>query len=378
MKIMIGKYEASIYPEGGGYTGAISCGFDRKGNRLRIKRKGRTKAQVKDKLREVVDDLEAGVAAGLSYTVRDAIEDFFGKGLKGKSPATIANYRSMADRNIIPQIGSVKLKELTADRLDEWMDERAGELSTRSLRLIHQIVERAIRHAQAREKVRRNVASLITVPEGRAGRPSKAMTFAQAVQLLETLDSAGSFRLSAYAVLSLLTGVRTEEARALLWSEVDLDAGTVAVYRSVRAKGDTKTRRSRRVLQLPARVVAALREHRRRQTAERLRAGDVWQDHGLVFCRDDGTALDRWQVRRELAQITRAAGLGEQWTPRELRHSFVSILSASDVPLEEISQLVGHVSTSVTETVYRHEIRPALTKGAAAMDSIFKQAPESA
>jgi integrase len=242
-----------IYPEGGGYTGAISCGFDRKGNRLRIKRKGRTKAQVKDKLREVVDDLEAGVAAGLSYTVRDAVDDFTGKGLKGKSLATIANYRSMADRNIIPQIGSVRLKELTADQLDAWMDERAGELSARSLRLIHQIVERAIRHAQARDKVRRNVASLVTVPEGRSGRPSKAMTLVQAVQLLATLNSADSFRLSAYAVLSLLTGVRTEEARALLWSEVDLEAGTVAVYRSVRAKGDTKTRRSRRVLSCPGR-----------------------------------------------------------------------------------------------------------------------------
>lgn len=378
MKIMIGKYEASIYPEGGGYTGAISCGFDSKGNRLRVKRKGRTKAQVKDKLREVVDDLEAGVTASLSYTVRDAVEDFFGNGLKGKSPATIANYRSLADRNIIPQVGPVKLKELTADRLDAWMDERATELSTRSLRLIHQIVERAIRHAQARDKVRRNVASLIIVPEGRAGRPSKAMTLVQAMQLLQTLEEAESFRLSAYVVLSLLTGVRTEEARALRWSEVDLDAGTVAVYRSVRAKGDTKTRRSRRVLQLPKAVVVALRAHRIRQTAERLRAGDAWQDHGLVFCREDGTALDRWQVRRELGQITEAAGLGEQWTPRELRHSFVSILSASDVPLEDISLLVGHVSTNVTETVYRHEIRPALTKGAAAMDKIFKKATKSA
>ncbi len=106
---------------------------------------------------------------------------------------------------------------------------------------------------QARDKVRRNVASLITVPEGRAGRPSKAMTLAQAVQLLATLNSPASFRLSAYVVLSLLTGVRTEEARARLWSEVDLDAGTVAVCRSVRAKGDTKTRRSRRVLKLPGR-----------------------------------------------------------------------------------------------------------------------------
>ena len=60
---MIGKYEASIYPEGGGFTGAVSCGFDATGKRLRVKRKGRTKAQVKDKLREVVDDLEAGVTA---------------------------------------------------------------------------------------------------------------------------------------------------------------------------------------------------------------------------------------------------------------------------------------------------------------------------
>src|SRR5207248_8498008 len=142
--------------------------------------------------------------------------------------------------------------------------------STRSLRLIHQLVERAIRNAQARDKVRRNVASLITVPEGRAGRPSKAMSLVQAVQLLGTLDSTGSYRLSAYVVLSLLTGVRTEEARALRWSEVDLDAGTVAVYRSVRAKGDTKTRRSRRVLQLPRKVVTALRTHRTRQMAERL------------------------------------------------------------------------------------------------------------
>ena len=58
--------------------------------------------------------------------------------------------------------------------------------------------------------------------------------------------------------------------------------------------------------------------------------------------------LDRWQVRRELGQIIKAAGRGSSGF-RELRHSFVSILSASDVPLEDISQLVGHVSANVTE-----------------------------
>ena len=133
------------------------------------------------------------------------MNDFLAKGLKGRSKTTIDNYRSLADRNLIPQIGGVKLKELTADQVDDWLDERAEDLTTRTLRLIHQILERAIRQAQASDKIRRNVASLVDMPEGREGRPSKAMTLNQAVMLLETVES-GTHRLAAYVVLSLLSG----------------------------------------------------------------------------------------------------------------------------------------------------------------------------
>jgi integrase len=251
-KILIGQYEGSIYPDGNGYRGAIDLGFDAKGKRQRVKRRAKTKTLVKDKLRRAVADLEAGVTTDAKYSVEDAVNDFLAKGLKGRSKGTIDNYRSLAQSSIVPQLGGKRLKELTADELDGWLDERAEELTTRTLRLIHQILERAIRQAQARDKVRRNVASLVDVPEGQEGRPSKAMTLNQAVMLLETVE-AGTHRLAAYVVLSLLSGVRTEEARALRWSAVDLDAGTVAVYRSVRVKGDTKTRKSRRVLELPAR-----------------------------------------------------------------------------------------------------------------------------
>ena len=91
-----------------------------------------------------------------------------------------------------------------------------------------------------------------------------------------------------------------------------------------------------------------------------------------MFCREDGTPLDRWHVRKEFQKITRAARLGGAWTPRELGCSFLSILSAHDVRLEHISDLVGHSSTSVTETVYRHEVRSALTDNAPAMNRILK------
>jgi site-specific recombinase XerD len=315
MKISIGTYEATIYPEGDGFTGAISLGFDAKGKRQRVKRKGKTKAQVKDKLREVVDDLETGVRTAARCTVTDAVNGFLNKGLKGKSTTTIDNYRSLATHHLIPQIGTTKLQQLTADQLDEWIDDRAEELSTRSLRLIHRILERAIRHAQARDKIRRNVASLITIPEGKQGHPPKAMTLDQATKLLEALESETDLQLAAYVVLSLLTGIRTEEARALTWTEVNLQSNTVAVYHSVRTKGDTKTRKSRRVLKLPTKAVHTLRAHHTHQTAQRREVADTWHDHDLVFCRENGTPLDRWQVRRQFQRITQTAGLGHDWTP---------------------------------------------------------------
>jgi integrase len=59
------------------------------------------------------------------------------------------------------------------------------------------------------------------------------------------------------------------------------------------------------------------------------------------------------------------------WTPRELRHSFVSLLSDYGVSIEDIADLCGNAGTSVTETVYRHQLRPVLLAGAAAMDRIF-------
>jgi integrase len=118
---------------------------------------------------------------------------------------------------------------------------------------------------------------------------------------------------------------------------------------------DTKTRLSRRTLALPARCVDVLAAHREIQDRMRVEAGPKWIEMGLVFTTRIGTLLDAADVRRDFrAAIRRAPGIdADVWTPRELRHSFVSLLSDSGVPIEEISRLVGHRSTPVTETVYR-------------------------
>jgi hypothetical protein len=82
------------------------------------------------------------------------------------------------------------------------------------------------------------------------------------------------------------------------------------------------------------------------------------EPYDLVFCTSVGTPLDAHNVRRSFRRITRAAGLGENWTPRELRHSFVSIMSDNGVPIEQIADLVGHRTTITTQKVYRHQLKP--------------------
>jgi site-specific recombinase XerD len=91
-----------------------------------------------------------------------------------------------------------------------------------------------------------------------------------------------------------------------------------------------------------------------------------------VFTTYKGTALDAANVRRSFRRICKAAGIGEQWTPRDLRHSFVSIMSESGVPVEEIARMVGHAGGStVTERVYRKELRRVITTGARVMDQLL-------
>jgi integrase len=270
----------------------------------------------------------------------------------------------------------------------------AAGYSTAAVTMGHLALKRAIRHAEANDLVARNVAILADTPEGQQGRPSKSLTLDQAAAVITAARTLPVMELRpglkdvrrpaalmhAYIVLSLLAGLRTQEARALRWSHVDLDGDPaarppvpphVAVWRSVRVHGETKTERSRRTLALPAVAVQALRTWSGSQAGEQLAAGDGWQDTGLVFTNHLGAALDAGNVRKMFKRVCTEARIGDGWTPRELRTTFVSLMSHRGVSIEEIARLVGHASTRTTEIVYRRELRPVITTGAEIMDELF-------
>jgi len=236
----------------GRWRGVISLGFGPDGKRIRRKVSGTSKAAVQDRLKALHSDLESGVRTRRTYTVRHAAEDWLREGLDGRSAKTIKKNENVLTP-ILTAIGARRLRELTAADVHQALTTMAGRYSTAAVAMGHNALARAIRHAEARDLVGRNVAMLVDTPKGQAGRPSKSLNLDQASALLAAATDA---RMHAYISLCLATGIRTEEARALRWEHVDFGdphaephvPASAAVWRSVRSHGDTKTEKSRRTL----------------------------------------------------------------------------------------------------------------------------------
>jgi integrase len=415
------------------YVGKVSLGFNSDGTRKRPSVRGKTKAEVKDKLEKLREEINAGVRTPVNYTVELCVKDWLDS--IERDPHTMKTLTGQAENWIYPKIGATKLRDFTATDADKFFRELGQVLSKRTLVMIKSTLRRSIRRAQVHDLIARNVVELIDLPGGRPGRPSRAMTLAQASKVLKAasgqksgfvkvvraakgrdgaahaatetgelacgnkphpdatvtdvsaeledttchtcrsqlgLDDSdeANGRLQALFVISITLGLRPGELRKLTWDHVDLDRGVVHVWRSASKTGDTKTPKSKRSLELPKRAIAALTVHKARQANERQAGGGAWHDNDLVFCHENGDPYTSDQLNWRFSKMTRKAGIG-RWHAHEGRHTAVSIMSSNGVPIQEISDTVGHKSTHVTETVYRHVIVPEIRGGATVMDGVF-------
>ena len=147
------------------YIGAVSTGFGPDGKRLRRKVSGKTKQEVRDKLKAIHAELDAGLQSAAGYTVRAAVEEWLEHGLPGRSARTVQLYRDGV-RPLTEKLGARPLRKLSAADVRSALADLSGQLSTRSLEIAHNCLVRAIRHAEADNLVGRNVAALVRPPAG--------------------------------------------------------------------------------------------------------------------------------------------------------------------------------------------------------------------
>lgn len=383
--------EGSIFfePERNRWVGLIELPADGSGKRRRAKVVGRTKTDVRKKFREVRRKAEDGIPTGNGgITLSAFLDKWFATALPArprvKSKNTLDLHR-WAIEKARPVIGSKTLRALQPEDVERLLAKLAEDgLAQRTIQSVRGTLAMALRWGQRRGDVARNVAELAELPAN-AKRPGegRSLTLDEAKTLLE---AAKGHRLGALITVGVMLGLRPGELCGLRWCDVDLDAGVLHVRQARKRErdddgheilsfGDPKTRRSRRSLDLPEPVIASLREHSKRQAAERLKAR-TWTDYDLVFPTSVGTPLNPSNLRREMDEVTFAAGLGG-WTPKELRHSAGSLLSAAGVPLERIADLLGHTDTRMLERVYRHPVTKTVDAAVAPMTKMFAVDPSN-
>jgi integrase len=224
-------------------------------------------------------------------------------------------------------------------------------------------------------------AAFVVLPTVLATSLEVAEVSLEILELLAAIDAdrtflafAGEDRLAPLWVLAASSGMRRGELLGVRWSDVDLDAATLQVRSSRVAFGalqvtkEPKTTRSRRTIPLPDRTVEALRTWKARQARERLAAGSAYTDLGLVFADELGGYLSPSGTSKAFGRQVKAAGL-PRITLHQVRHSFATIALEQGIDVLYVSELLGHSSAAITQTVYQHS-RPERVR--AAVDTISK------
>jgi integrase len=211
----------------GRWRAEINLGKNGQGKHVRRKVSARSKAELQAKLDTLREEIGQGVRSSAAYTIARAVDDWLAGPMADRSAQTITTQRLIL-APLIGIIGLTALRDLTVDDINKALLKLAPTRTTRTLRDTLRSLERVITYAQARGKITRNVATLATAPKGESeGRPSKSLTVDQALAVLE---AAKGDRLCAYFVLSLLIGVRTEEARALRWDHEAYSRGRFVTH----------------------------------------------------------------------------------------------------------------------------------------------------
>lgn len=338
---------------------------------------GTTKRAATDALRTALADTAQGIRPpDLRITTADYLNDWLEHYVRPKvRPTTAASYSLFVNRYLIPEIGRVPLAQLQPEHVSAMLRKlearsRSGKLSPTTIRYAYSVLRIALGRAMKLGRVHRNVATLID-PPAKARRELQPF---DALQISALLQAVSGDRLAPLYVAAVGTGLRQGELLGLRWTDLDLDNGVAAVRNTLqRVTGELtepKTPHARRIVPLPAVVVASLREHRKRQLEERIAAGKRWKDRDLAFATSIGTALDPRNVTRNYHAALVTAGL-----PRlpfhHLRHAFATFQLEGGEELANVSKLLGHADLSTTADLYAHLTPTTQRRAADRMDRIL-------
>ncbi len=335
---------------------------------------GRTREEAAAKLTRAMADRDGGLVfdAGktslgeyldrwLDDSVRDSVRQ-----------RTFERYEQIVRVHIKPTLGRIKLKALTPAHVRRLYREKldAG-LSPRTVQYVHVTLQKALKQAVADGLIPRNAAAAVRAPRPKK-KEIRPLSPEQARAFLQAAGEAGD-RFEAAYVLAVHCGLRRGEILGLKWDDLDLEAGTLQVRRTLseaRAgrRFESPKNGKGRSIRLTSQSVEALRGHLGRQLQEIAEAGDLYRDHGLVFPSLVGTPKDASNlIAHSFKPLLKMAGLPDVRF-HDLRHTCATILLSRAVHPKIVQEMLGHASISITMDTYSHVLPNMQGEAVSAME----------
>lgn len=338
------KGEGSVYRRKDGRV--VGEWTDANGRKRYITSTTMSKAAMKAAIRKKLEDRDNGIAYDSeNLTVGDYLDRWLEAVNGSVRERTWQRNEEVVRLHLKPTIGHHKLEKLNAMQIQTMYRQKlTSGLSARTVEIIHTTLHKAMKQAVRWLMVPRNVVETVTPP-----RPATPEIKPLSQEQMRTLlEAAKDERLYALWVLACTTGMRNGEMLALQWQDIDFEAGTLRVRRTVfNGKINApKTRAGNRTIRLSKLAIEALKQHRLNAAKQRI---SEW-----VFSTRKGTTISVHNVHnRNWKPLLKRAGLPSTTRMHDLRHSCITLLASRGVPIKVLSEMAGHSDISITISVYQ-------------------------
>ena len=299
------------------------------------------------------------------------------------STRTHERYAEIVRVNINPVLGHHKLTALQPLHIQDFYSNALtsgrrlgpGGLSAQTVLHFHRLLHGALRQAVRWQLLVRNPVEAVEPPRVKR-REMRVLTEAETAQLLTAADGT---RVYVPVLVGLTTGMRRGEIVALKWPDVDMQAATLTVTKSIEqsksglAVKSTKTAKGRRTITLPSITVEALRRHKADQGRERFRLGPAYQDQDWVCADPDGSVLKPNSLSAAFQLLLRNREL-TRIRFHDLRHTHVSQLLQQGVHPKIVAERLGHSTIVVTLDTYSHVVPGLQEQVAQQLDQVLRKA----
>lgn len=357
----------------GRWEARYTLGIDPKtGKQIQKSVYGKTQKEVRQKLTAITAEIDDGTYIPPDKTTVEQWLTIWLKEYMGdKKYGTVRNYKNACKYHIIPYIGQYRLSELKPytiqalyNRLGREEDGKKA-LSPKTIHNVHGVLSKALNQAVWNEMIRSNPAQLTTRP--RKTRKGITTLSDEQIQKFGALVEQDSYR--AILKFILFSGVRESEAIGLTWDCIDFDRGTIRIYRQMlkrtkEAGGYTlaslKNDRER-LLTPPPMLLSMLKEQKREQVEQRMKAGPAWrgwnsveeQKTWLVFTTELGDHYCPQTVYAHFKKIAKQIG-AEKANVHSLRHTYAVLCLQNGDDVKTVQSNLGHATAAFTLDVYGH------------------------